>query len=96
LEWNKSPLEDPSRYREIECARCGASVSPTVDVYEDGAYDVDSPFSGSLVRWTCERCGHTKMSPISADVAQEQLVRLEREAEEQWRDEHRIDDSEPS
>ena len=88
-------MEDPSRFPTIECANCGASVSPGVDVYEADA-GIDSWPSGSFVRWTCERCGHTKMSAISADVSREELEKLERDAEEEWRSEHQGEDSEPS
>jgi len=80
----ESPSDDPSRFPTIQCANCGASVSPDVDVYETEV-GVDSHPSGSFVRWTCERCGHTRMSAISADVTREELEELEREAEKDWR-----------
>jgi hypothetical protein len=36
------------------------------------------------------------MSAISADVTREELEKLERDAEEEWRSEHQGEDYEPS
>lgn len=85
------PWEDTSEYPTLPCDSCGALVPPEVEVYETG-FGVDWAPSGSFVKWACKRCGHVRMSPISADVTEEELRELERQEEDFWRLQHQEDE----
>jgi len=72
------------------CRNCGALVSPEIDVYEEDPDGLGPPL-GSYARWTCGRCGHTTIVPLSAYASKEDVEQLEKEADQLWRLEHEED-----
>lgn len=67
----------------MRCENCGAVVSPEIDEYVTDVYADPEP-SGSFLRWTSEKCGHVRISAISAGISGEQIEQLERQEESRW------------
>lgn len=79
--------EDVSDMPALVCDNCGAIVSPEAIEYITYS-NIGWASLGSFVAWTCQNCGHTRMSAISADVPEGELEELERQEESGWLLEH--------